>query len=156
VTDIDIVLATRRHLAEQEDLTALLGSGNGYDTWIFQNRLYVPVEQTGKAALLIRQQGSWSSPNAHNTVRFPMIVIEVYVDPKRDDLRNSVSFNLQPQIDEIFQELDKALHRAKGKVEMWSTLRTLGSERMSEPDYFPQQDTENVWVARVTYAVTTG
>ena len=85
----------REHLVQYAPLRVLLGSGKGFPTWIFRgqddlSKPYVNMEGTGQAALLLRQDGGWTTPNRHNTMSFPRRVVERYIDPERDAVGNEI------------------------------------------------------------------
>jgi len=152
----DLLSAAQQYLAAQSDLTALLGSDSTFDTWIFREELLAPVETTGKAALCLLQQGQWATPNDHNTLRFPVLTVEIYVDPPRDSEGNPTTTSVSSQIDHLFRVVDQYLHRPQGGEQLWGDLLTYGSLRASEPSRFPWADVDKTQVVRVAYNVNMG
>lgn len=152
----DLLSAAQQHLASQAPLTALLGSDTTFDTYIFREELLAPIETTGQAALCLLQQNQWAEPNVHNTLRFPTLVVEIYVDPTRDSEGNPTTTSVSDRIDSIFRVVDQYLHRPQGGEQLWGDLLTYGCSRASEPDRFPWADVDKTQVVRVTYNVNMG
>ena len=150
----DLAVAAVTYLSAITEITDLLGSDDVFDTWIFRDDLLAVVENTGKSALVVRQQGSWAEANQHNTMRFPRLIVEMYVDPPRDTLGNAEISTVDDVADHLFEVIDFYLHRARGGEEMWGTRLTLGSYRAGEPDRFPWADVDGTQAYRLTYNVT--
>src|SRR4051794_7454857 len=90
----NLVVASRRMLALQTDLTDLLGPGtlvSTYAVWIFQWKPFISVEGTGQASIVLSQRGGWATPNETNTMAFPVLQCEVFVDPQRTVTKDPVS-----------------------------------------------------------------
>ena len=170
---IDVTTAARRFLAEQESLTTLLGGDSTYKTWIFRWRPYVKVEGSGKSLLVVRQSGSWASANAHNTMRFPRLIVEVWSDVQRAESGLSKqnvtrAATAEDAAQAISLELDKYLHRVAGGDVVWGRevddmdvvtdpgLRIIGCYRQGEPDIRELQGGDGAVVASNTYTVTVG
>lgn len=158
---MDIVAAARQHLLTSDRLVSLLGSGKGFDCWLFVGaddmaKPFVNMEGTQSACVLIREQGGWASPNQHNTMAFPQLVVEVYIDPVRDFQGNVLTPDLKPRFQPIHEEISRLLHRPQGKDEVWGDVRTLGSQQMDLWTYFRFTDTDGVGVSRATFGVVVG
>lgn len=158
---IDIVLAARRYLAESEELTDLLGSGSGFDTWIFRGqdasaRPMVPMEGTKSAAVVLWLDGDWSQSNRHNTMRFPALAVDVYIDPGRDTSANVTQPNLLPRFQEVWEVLDTLLHRPDHREMQWDSLRVLTSHKLAGHKVYPFNDTDGVRFSRSRFSITLG
>lgn len=156
-----LVAAARDKLAGESTVTALLGSDTEFTVWIFEDRLFARVEGTESVALVLRQRGSWTSPNGHNTLRFPRLLVEVYVDPTRDSdgmVTDVVGADLRG--DAVYRAVDAVLHRAAQEAQTWGTgdraLRTVGCQRLDEPEPADVPDGDGLRVLRVNYGVTVG
>lgn len=158
---IDIVLAARRYLAEQEELTDLLGSGDGFDTWIFRGQdsaamPLVRMEGTKSASLVIWRTASSMAGNMHNNMRFPRIGVDIYIDPGRDSSSNVISPNLLPRFNPIEEVLDKLLHIPQGGELAWDSLRILGSHRKVDWNIGSLSDTDGTKISRAIFQVSVG
>lgn len=151
----------RAHLVQFSAVRAVLGSGKGFSTWVFRGqddmaKPFVNMEGTGAAAVLVRQQGGWSSPNRHNTMTFPRLVVEVYVDPERDMHGNEISPDVMGRFTQIQAVLDRYLRNMDHREVMWGQVRTLSCDRLDEWSVFPLPDGGGIRVSRAAYAVTLG
>lgn len=158
---MDIVAAARAHLLTNSQLLALLGSGSGFAHWIFVGAddlamPFVQIEGSQKACVLLRQQGDWASPNPHNSMTFPLLVVEIFVDPLRDSVGNIVSPDLKGRFEPIQKEIVKMLHRPQGDVQTWGTVRTLGSQQIDSWSYFTLSETDGTGVARSGFGLSLG
>jgi hypothetical protein len=158
---MNIVRAAYEWLAASDDLTDLLGNSTLWGPWIFQgvdetSEPYVAMEGTSAACVMVWQQGGWSAPNTHNTMKFPKLNVEVYLDPPRDAARNVIDRDVVSQFQPIWDQLDKLLHRPQGGDMLWGTRRVLGSHAQNGAwDIFPNPDTDGVKVSRNSFAITT-
>lgn len=151
----------RSHLVQFAQVRALLGSGKGFSTWVFrgqddQAKPYVNMEGTGAAAVLLRQQGGWGTPNRHNTMTFPRLVVEVYVDPARDSRGNELSPDVMGRFTDIWAVMDRYLRNMDHTEVVWGDIRTLGCDRLDEWSVFPLSDGGGIRVSRAAYGVTLG
>ncbi len=158
---MSLAKAAREYLVQFPRLRALLGSGMGFETWIFrgqddQAKPYVNMEGSGQAALLLRQDGGWATPNRHNTLEFPRLVVEVYVDPERDGLGNEIGPDVSDRMAQIWQTLDRHLRNVDHTEVWWGDLRTIGCDRLDTPSVFPFPDSGGIRIARAAYGVSVG
>jgi hypothetical protein len=155
---MDIVLAARRHLAAQTDLTSLLGTSTDpdYDTWIFRHKLPVTVENSSQSALVLRQGPIWTSRNTHNTLAFPRLVCEVYTDPFRGltqpGPQTTDSYSMCIAICSV---LSLHLHRIDGGF-LWDSLRIVNSKQLSEPVITEDPESDGMVCAVLEFAVSLG
>lgn len=155
----DVVVAARRALAASTDLTELLGSGKGFDTWIFPGNgedSDVPVifEGSKKACIVIWSSGGWAAPNLHNTAQFPAIYIDVYIDPGRDSKNQKTTPYLRDRFIPIWNEVDKVLNYPANAEILWDDMRIITSKRFNEWKVRPVSDTDGAYMSSVQYAVT--
>jgi hypothetical protein len=151
-----LAAGSRTVLASDTALTDLLGKDDVWDTWIFQDRLYAAIERSGAVAVVLEARGAWTSPNMHNTMRFPRLWVGYYADPSRDAAGNVTEYDAADKIEAVHALVDRHLHRPQGGEVMWGALRVIDAHRMGEPDYFPVKDGDGMTRAEVTYGVTLG
>lgn len=151
---MNVTLSLRRYLAQQSDVTALVGHDHEWDTWIFQDRLYTMVEGTSQVAVVLSQRGAWTSPNSYNTLRTPRIVVEIYADPTRSNSRLEVR-DAGDKAMAVFEAIDSHLHMVSG-IASWDGLRIVGSTRLDEPEVFDVPDGDGMVRAQVFYGVGVG
>lgn len=161
-------LAARNHLALDPVLRGLLGKSQTWDTWIFdENPVGVKVENTGRCLIVINEGSPWTSPNEHNTMRFPRLIVDVWADPTRNTDRSVRVFDAKEKIDEIQKRLDKHFHLvdggdSHGMPHVWGSLDDLtsgrgvvvtGSTRLTGPEFSSIRDTDGAFMGQFTYGV---
>lgn len=185
---MNLVEAVRGKLVAQPDVRDVLGYDTNWDSWIFQERLFVMLERSGRpvptpqelvllpdtnprlgaraVAVVLGQRGNWTSPNEHNTMRFPRIVTEFWADPDRladGSVTDPLSAN--DKITRAHGIVDRYLHRVDGSATWWPTdpavtgldaVRILRSSRLGELDFFPVADGDGLIRAQVFYAFGLG
>ena len=159
IVSIDIVLAARRYLSASTALTTILGTGSGFDSWIFRGqdstaRPMVPMEGTKRAAVVLWPDGDWTQSNRHNTMGFPTLSVDVYIDPGRDLASNVTQPNLLPRFQEIWEVLDSLLHVPSHTDLQWDSLRVLTSHKIAGHKIYPFTDTDGVRFSRSKFAIT--
>lgn len=162
---LDAATAARRLLVEAvannpEDfpvLDALLGRDDVYDDgWIFRWRPYISVEGTGKAAVVLSQRPGQGA-NVGNTMRFPRLQVEIYVDtPRSAGGQPTSAASAEDACHKIFLELDRYLHLVDGHVHMWSELRVLRSTRGTDIDITDVPDADGMVRGLVSYDLSLG
>lgn len=158
---LDLVTAVRRQLALETSVTSLLGSDSTYSTWIFRWRPYVSVEGTESAAVVLAQRGGWTAPNQHNTMEFPRLQVEIFVDPPRDGAGHPQHATAAEEgAYTIWRALDAVLHRPQGGAIEWGDhngkLRVLGSHRLGELDVVDVPEGDGMVRGLVSYGVNLG
>lgn len=160
---IDVVAAARKYLAQQASVLTVLGSDSIWDLWLFQEKLLTKVESSGKVACVLKQKGSWTSPNTYNTARFPRLVTEFYADPDRDSKNNVVTpLSAKDRILAAHEVIDSFLHIVSGKENWWPSFGTTGacrilrSTRQGELDWFDVPEGDGVLQGTVSYAIGLG
>lgn len=129
----DIVEAAVARLLElhaaDAHLAASVGLYSSGDPWIFQDRNEAMVETSGRATAqgssavsVVLSQRPGESPNAHNTARFPRLVLEFFADPDRDDSGTVQVNNGRDKIMAAFQQIRHYWHRTNPAVEWWPSI----------------------------------
>lgn len=164
----DLSLAVRNLLAQDEGLKLLLGKSASWDTWIFDEKpVNVKVENTSKCLIVINEADPWTTPNQHNTMKFPMIIVDIWADPTRNIDKSVQKFDAKTKIEDIQDFVDKYLHLVEpgdvnGNPQIWGTSAQIaaktgvvvtGSQRLSGPSYSPIRDTDEAWMGRYTYGI---
>lgn len=161
--DIDAVGPLRKFLACQEDIGSYIDTDSKWDIYIFQESLPIRMESTQKIALVLRQEGFWTSPNTYNTMRFPRLITEFWCDPPRDAAANVVNWvSAKRQIQKTHAYIDLFLHSVTSEAVWWPSFtdpqrfRVISSKRQGELEYFPVSDGNGLLRATCSYALTTG
>jgi len=154
----DLIQGAVKYLLGCPDITAVLGAFPETGTpWLFQHTLWCTVEGSQSTAAVIDRAGGWAGANAHNTMRFPRIVLQLYVDPLRDAAGNVTDpGEAYRRIDAAFDAFDKRLHRAASGTQMWGTVRTIGCLRLGEPDAYPVPDGDGGMRLTTFYGLSVG
>lgn len=152
----DVTIAARRYLMTGTDLKALLGSNATFSSYIFRWKLYVQLEGSGLAAVVLAQRGGWTTPNRHNTAEFPRLQTEVYVDPSRAGDQNPSNEDAETRAHIVFQQMDELLHLVDGGGYDWGGTRIVSSVRDSEPDIADVPGGDGMVRLLSSYAVTVG
>lgn len=157
VSTDDLVQGAAKYLLDQPGIVAVLGATPAGSPWLFQHELYVTVQGTSSTAAVIAYGGGWSGANTHNTMRFPRLSLELYVDPQRDAAQNvTLPGEVHRRLHAAFAVFDSFLHRPQGEVQYWGTVRTLSSSRSAEPTVYAVPDGNGLLRAQVFYAIEQG
>lgn len=153
----DLVQGAYTYLVAQPDILAVLGTYSTGEPWLWPHQLWATVENSQSNAAIITRQPGWSSPNLHNTLRFPRIGIEITCDPIRDQGNNVSDPNeVLRRCEAVYRVFDKYLHRPAGGDQMWGTVRTITCTRLVEPFIYPVADGNGMTRLTVSYGVTEG
>lgn len=154
----DLVQGCVKHLQVQADVLAVLGTD--LDTGaplLFQHRMWAGMEGSSSTSAMVYRDGGWAGPNLHNTLRFPRLTVEVWVDPIRDPQNNVIDpGEAHRRIEYVYEVFDWHLHRPQGGQQMWGTVRTIACVRLSEPTVYAVPDGDGLLRLVVAYAVTQG
>lgn len=166
----DLALDARNWLAQQPSVTALLGSDDIWDTWIFSGEPQRRIENTQRCAIVIFVDDAWSPANAHNTLSFPRLVVDVWADPTRDNVSKAIKKqDAKAKVHSVYKAVDKFLHtvnmdNGQGGVIQWGSPSDLAADRASRiissarldgfPSFSPVKDGNGAWMGRVRYGVT--
>lgn len=164
-----LAVAARNYLAQQSDVTSLLGSDAIFPSWIFVDTPEVNIESTSKAMLVVSVVDGWAGSNDHNTARFPRLLIDIWVDPTRNPDKSVREKDASVRAEAIYKAIDKHLHVVHASLPggasiVWGTpmqildktgVRIVSSKRDAEPSYSPAFDDQGAVLATVRYNVTT-
>lgn len=150
----ELVQGCVKHLSDQGDVKAVLGSYEDTNVpFLFQHTLWINVEGSRSTAAVISRAGGWAAPNTFNTMEFPRLGLEIYVDPHRDADRNVTDpGEAQRRIEATFQVFDRHLHITSGE-QYWGTVRVIGSTRIAEPNVYAVPDGDGLLRLIVFYGV---
>lgn len=154
----DIVTGASAYLRDQPDVLAVLGHYPGTSTpWLFQHRLWVKVENSQSTACVLSRNTGWTGPNLHNTLRFPRLGVDIWVDPLRDESNNVIDPDeAVRRITNAYQVIDRHLHRPQSGEQWWGEIRTITCTRLAEPIILPDPDGQKPLRLQVFYAITEG
>lgn len=153
----DLVQGATKYLLAIPAVTAQLGVTPAGTPYLFQHNLFVTMEGTSSTAAVLGYGGSWTGSNAHNTMRFPRLSLELYCDPLRDSGQNVTEpGETWRRLNKTFTVLDRYLHRVGGGEQYWGSIRTLSSVRQSDPTIYAVPDGNGLLRAQVFYAIEMG
>jgi hypothetical protein len=155
----DIVSSTVMYLEGKTELTDLLGVFTSDNApWLFQTVLGVVYERTEQAAAVVSYAGGWGSPNSHNTMTFPRISVELYVDPQRDSNGNQTErAETERRALTIWSVVRGLLHRPAMRAEIWGTsVRVLSCLASGEVSTYPVPDGDGTLRAQGFFNLSVG
>lgn len=158
VMDDDVVQGVCKWLATFEDVTSLVGSAPDGTPYIFQDTLHAVLEDSQQAAVVFSTMGGWAAPHDYNTMEFPRLLLDLWVDPIRDANNNYVELaETRRRARKIYAVLNQHLHRPQvGGPVYWGTVRTIGCTRLGEVVIAPVPDGDGLIRAQVFYGVILG
>ena len=130
----ELSLAVRNLLAQDEALRTLLGRSPTWDTWIFdETPIGVKVEGSQRSWIVVNEDGTWTTPNEHNTLGFPRIKIDIWSDPIRNADGSVKQFNARTKIKAIAKLVNKHLHTVdmadnNGMPFVWGTAAEISTK----------------------------
>lgn len=156
----NLVTAARRYLVADTTLANALGSGQGFNVWVFQWRPYVTIEGSGEAAVVLSARGGWTSPNMHNTMAFPRLQVEVWADLQRDANGNPAQRTAEDLCQDVGEQLDRLLHLPDGQLHVWGdsngSIRVLRSMKLGEIDIVDVPEGDGMCRGTLNYGVVLG
>lgn len=155
----DIVTGAVRYLRTQPEVLDAVDTFtiNGKLTpGVFSYRLWTRMEGSQSTAVVIQHDGGWATPNIHNTLRFPRLVLNVWADPLRDEQNNNVDPRVQGRANACFEIVDRFLHLTAGPDRMFGSIRVVSCVRITEPVIYDVQDGDGLVRLQASYAVTQG
>jgi hypothetical protein len=160
VTADDIVSGATKFLLAQPETVAAVSSyiiGGAQVPGIFQYRTWTDIEGTSTSCVVLSTDGGWAGANLHNTLRFPRLTLNVWVDPIRDSARNVTDpGEAMRRSFSVFKAFDRFLHRTGGDEVYFGTLRIISSTRLTEPTISAVSDGDGLVRLQASYAVTEG
>ena len=129
-----LTLAVRNYLAQDEELTALLGSDEDWDTWIFEDYPEVSIENSSKVLVVVAPAGFGAMLPTH-TAQFPNIFVDVWADSTRNPDNSTRVRDADDKIDAVWRRIIKNLHTVnlsasdadpvlagdRGDIRIWGT-----------------------------------
>lgn len=150
----DVVDAVAQFLLAQSDVIAAVGTDPV--PWVFQRIPGVRLKSTQKTAVVVALAGAWTTPNQHNTMQFPRVLIECYGDPTRDPATNVSIDDGETKALATWRAVNAHLHRPQGGVLPGvdaAGLRIIGSLRLDEPDPIEVPEGDGLMVVRTYYGL---
>lgn len=159
----DIVTGASRFLRDQPEVldavdtfTITTPSGSTISPGIWPYRLWTRMEGSQKTSIVVARDGGWATPNVHNTLRFPRLVLNVWADPLRDSQNNNVDPRVQSRAYAAFEIADKYLHMTAGPERWFGDIRVVSCVRLTEPIIYDVQDGDGLVRLQSFYAITQG
>lgn len=158
----DVVSGAAMFLEGHSELTDLLGSFEDTTPYLFQVELNVgttngTLEGSEQAAVVVSDAGTWSGANNHNTLAFPKLSVEIYVDPIRDEGGNTVEpAETYRRATAVWKVADKILHRPQGGVQVWGFVRVLSCIRLAVGAPYKVPDGDGMVRIQAYYALEEG
>jgi len=169
-----MVYAARQHLLDSGVLTDLVDNPDpdvprdpekiiGADLqwpngWVFagdtEGRPYRVVEGTGKVCIVLFCNGPWSSPSRNHTTEFPLLRVNIYADPDRDENSAPTKHNAEDKIDQVYKLIKPLFHDAANvvhKFDIMPIISTVGGSALTLLE-IPEGDGSVVGAA--TYEIT--
>lgn len=161
-----LTLSVRNFLAQQPDVTALLGSSPNWDTWIFADQPWAKVENSSSAMVVIQQDDQWAVPNEHNTMKFPRLFVDVWADPSRNADKSIRVRDADDRILKIQEAIFRHMHTVSmnygGMPICWGTAEQManytgvlisGSSRKQETKFSPMANNDGGRMGSCVYGV---
>lgn len=165
----ELSLAARNLLAQQSSVRSLVPKSQAWDTYIFSDSpLGAKIEGTSKSLIVVTEGRQWTTPNPHNTMRFPTLYVDIWSDPTRNADKSVQVQDAKNKIEKIHKAILPFLHTTSlstgpgGKARIWGTAAeienqtgvfVLGSSLNSGPDFSPIDGTDGAWMGRYEYHV---
>ena len=163
-----ISLAATNLLAQDYTLSTLLGRSQSYPIWVCDEEpVNIKVEGTSRCLIVVNEEGTWTSPNEHNTMRFPRLQVDIWADPTRNEDKSVRFHDAKTKIMAIQEVVDSYFHMVdpsgpEGLPRFWGTLdeilshtgvMVVGSHRLTGPEFFPIRDGDGGFMGRSTYGL---
>lgn len=161
-------LAARNTLAQDDRFRQWIPKSKSWDIWIFNEKpVLARFESNSKCLIVINEGEPWTSPNGHNTLEFPSLVVDIWADPDRKDDNTILIDNAKDKIKAIAKLVNEHFHRVDpggpdGGYMIWGTADQMAtktgaliveSKRLSGPIFSPIAETEGAWMGRYTYGI---
>lgn len=150
--------AAVKYLLSVPEVVAAVGefpdSGNPF---IFRNEMLVNLEdnQYSSVAALVVEDGGPLAVNTLTRFRARRLRITIWANGPRDLLGNLTDPSaVEEKINDTFIILDKFMHRTDPNPVMWSTIKTISSDRIGDiSDPVAVTDGDGIQIASVNYSV---
>lgn len=155
------------------------GSTAFTDGFVFDSTPFTNIEKKShQAFIVIAHDGTWQAPNAHNNMRFPRIVVDVWASPTRKADGTPATTDADLLIEEVMAGIWPYLHTVNmdvppdapailgepGKPRIWGTAgqiatRTgslvMASQSLGEPTFTDVRDGNGARMGRYAFGVST-
>jgi hypothetical protein len=111
---MNIETATRRYLLQQPTVTGYVGDK------IYKWKMQYPLEGTGQLAIVVRRVGGWAAPDPVMTSKFPVLQIDCYADPDRNEFGEVIENTAGDKASALAEAIEKVCHHRRG--EWWGTF----------------------------------
>lgn len=105
---------------------------------VFKFRLMEALQGSGGRAVVVKREGGWSQPDQARTVEYPLLIVQCWADPDRENGELSVG-NAEEKAWALWRTVDPCFHMVRGARWGLSTdpprdgLMIVRSSRWSEP-----------------------
>lgn len=161
-----LTYAMTQELLKDPRITDYMGGSVTFPNWIFDTKNYAKVEGSQKGMIVIVQDGAYTAPNDHNTMRFPRIYVDVWVDPTRNADKSVKRDDADERIERIHQLISEHFHTVSmnlgGMPLVWGSEADIaagkgvyvgGSIRQDEPSYADIANGDGGRMGTVIYGV---
>lgn len=187
---IRITRALRNMLVQTPEIQSrvqdkTIGSDATWATgWVFADMPEANIEKRSHQALIVvSYDGQWQEPNAHNTARFPRILLDIWASPTRQPGGSPRQPDADLLIEEIFEDIRPYIHTIQpsvpgnrdldqtkpylgrpGNPRIWGTFAeiatatgvlVMSSQQVSEPTFFDVKDGNGARMGRYVLGVHT-
>lgn len=129
---MELETAVRKYLLASPAVVGYVG------VRVYKFRLEGPLTGSASRALVVRRVGGWTAPDQVQTREFPLLQVECWADPDRDERGNVLVANGPDKAFALYRVVDPLLHTVRG-VDL-SDLQVVSSQRWSEPILITQDD----------------
>lgn len=171
----DVGSGAFKYLSQLSDVTSLLGAfsmsdpvvANRGKPWLFNDTngggptsagpgVFVTVEGTSQAAVVLGDFGGWGLPPQLGTARFRRLRVDVWVDPARDANRNITESSAMTTNRglSVFAAMQFHLQRTDPDVQLWGDLATLSCQLLTEPQFLMVPDGDYLQRGTAYYGVS--
>jgi len=153
-----LAYAARKFLAQQSDVTSLLGVDELGDPMIYVNHPGATIENTQNSMIVLTVFDGWGANN-HNDARFPVLTVDIWSDPTRNSDGSVRRKDADLKIEAVYKAVDRHLHQVSnslpnGDYIFWDDERIISSSRQNEPSLRPAFDDEGAMMGTINYNVT--
>lgn len=131
-----LTLALRNTLVQTPEVQAMVADGRigrgttWTDGWIFSDKPHANIEKKSYSSLTVITEATWQSRNAHNTSRFPLLLIDIWASPTRRTDGSVLREDADNLIEDVFSAYFPYVHTVNmsvpGNADLDPTLPYLG------------------------------
>lgn len=98
--------------------SGLLGSDETWaDGWVFDS--HIPnrfLDNKSQQAVIVFSQANWQDMNLHNFARFPLLNMDIWAAPEKDEDNSIVEWNAEDIIEDVFDSILPYFHLTNSDV----------------------------------------